>query len=435
MKFVKALKLSLTAATLIAGVIVGNPVGAAKASTSTTYSLIMARGELLPEEAAGIVAPESAEADGTMVAVVDSGANVNHPWIAGHVIASADLTGKMENPWGAAAGDAVEEENRDPWYDGNGHGTHVAGIVRLHYPNVRLLVAKAINDYGSADSTWIARSIDWAVSSGAEVINLSLGGVEDAASLRRAVAEAVAAGVIVVAAAGNSGHDGSPVFYPAAYPGVVTVAALDKNTDLAYYSNRGSHIDIATDGTQIVSASRKGGLIRLSGTSMAAPKVAATMAKIRKLRPDWTAEQVINHVLASSDDAGPVGPDGAYGYGILNVGKSLDVSEMRTVGGTITAPKALYEVVREGNFLNIRNPDGTIKKLVAYTKYMGVELNITNLNYQLGCFCFGEDQTQWRLQVKPDRDIYLRGADVWGVLYEPVLIYKANKSVSGSKRK
>lgn len=202
-------------------------------------------------------APANVPANGAKVAIIDSGVNVNHPWLVGHIAEVGDLTGVMEDPWGNATQNPGSEEL---WFDGNGHGTHVAGIVRQNYPNVKIVVAKALNNRGSATSPWIARAITWSIDMNVDVINLSLGETGNSIMIREAVNLALSKGIIIVAAAGNWGHDGSPRFYPATLPGVVAVASTDSFGNVSYFSNRGDYIDIAAEGSEIVSAGHEGGV-------------------------------------------------------------------------------------------------------------------------------------------------------------------------------
>lgn len=366
-------------------------------------------------------APANVPADGAKVAVIDSGVNVNHPWLVGHIAEVGDLTGVMQDPWGNATQNPGSDEL---WFDGNGHGTHVAGIVRQNYPNVRIVVAKALNNRGQANSPWIARAITWSIDMNVDVINLSLGETGNSLMIREAVNLALSKGVIIVAAAGNWGHDGSPRFYPAALPGVVAVASTDGFGNVSYFSNRGDYVDIAAEGSEIVSAGHDGGLKKLSGTSMAAPKVAAIMAEIRHRHRDWSAQQVIDHVLGTSTDAGPNGPDGAYGHGIVDAQKARDTLLRQTPTGSVTLPKTTFVLKVKGRKISVSEPNGQVDILRVYRLDGRFEMVAgVPLNYDLGCWCFTVNDPIWTVvDISVGDKLVLRAIGPYGIPYQPVII-------------
>jgi subtilisin family serine protease len=147
----------------------------------------------------------------------------------------------------------------------------------------------------------VIEGIVWAAQNGADVINMSLGG-PDADFSAKAIEFAQSRGVVVIAAAGNEGVN-TPM-YPAALPGVVSVAALDSDGSLASYSNYGDTVDIGAPGTNILST-LPGGYTDLSGTSMAAPHVAGVAALIRGYSPSANvAEVLVNTAVASGRQFG-----------------------------------------------------------------------------------------------------------------------------------
>lgn len=377
-------------------------------------------GESPDEETLYAPAPPEAAPTGARVAVVDSGVNARHPWLANNIVAVGDLTGVMVNPWGSATKESPDKHEK--WFDGNGHGTHVAGILRQNYPSVQIVVAKALNDSGSADSAWIARAITWAVDMDVDVINLSLGGSENSIVMQEAVNLAVSKGIIIVAAAGNYGHDGSPTFYPAAWPGVVAVAAVDDEGEATYFSNRGSYIDIAAEGDKIVSASRAGGLVKLSGTSMAAPKVAAVLAQVRELRPDWSAQQVIDHVLGTAKDAGAPGPDPVYGHGILDPVRAVNATEGRAPAGEVVLNESGLVFEKIPGAVRIYDKTGKVSQ-VRLSKWWGrheIPMSLP-LNYELGCFCYGKNDKDWLIVIDEPTKITVRSYGPDGAPYRPIV--------------
>jgi type VII secretion-associated serine protease mycosin len=249
-----------------------------------------------------------ADAD-ALVAVVDTGVDAAQPDLAGRVLTGRDFINDD--------GDA---------YDDQWHGTWVAAIIAANTnngvgiagasPRARILPVKVLDAYGNGTDADIAAGITWAADHNADVINLSLGGPRENAVIRQAVEYALRRDVVVVASAGNEGSDAPQ--YPAAYPGVVAVAATDANGEPASFSGRGPWIDIAAPGTNITSARSRSSYETMSGTSYAAPFVSGVAALVHALDPALPASQIVSRLLATAEDAGPAGFDGRYGHGILD---------------------------------------------------------------------------------------------------------------------
>ncbi len=202
----------------------------------------------------------------TWIAIIDTGVQYDHPDLAGKVVRGYDF---VDDDW-------------DP-YDGNGHGTHCAGIAAAvtnngrgiagMAPNATIYAVRVLNNSGSGTLDDVANGIIHAADSGADVISLSLGASVGATTLKNAVDYAWNKGVVVVAAAGNNGT--SLPTYPAYYSNAIAVAATDSNDNKAYFSNYGSSwVDVAAPGVNIVSTYRGSSYASLSGTSMATPHVA-----------------------------------------------------------------------------------------------------------------------------------------------------------------
>lgn len=246
------------------------------------------------------VLPDAAPT-GTIVAVVDTGVDPAHPWFATHLVAGRSFVGAVED-----------------FSDGHGHGTHVAGIVRQADSSARIMPVRVLDRFGMGGDAQVSAGIIWAVENGAKVVNLSLGGVGRSMALDAAVEFARNNDVVVVAAAGNYGGNGSPIVFPAANDLTVAVAAVDGGSTAASFSNRGLYVDIAALGVGVVSSLPGGGFGGMSGTSMAAPYVAGAFAQLRALRQDLDATTVIRHMESTSRDAGDPGRDDVYGWGILD---------------------------------------------------------------------------------------------------------------------
>ena len=201
----------------------------------------------------------------TRIAIVDTGVQYDHPDLAGKVVRGYDFV----------------DDDSDP-YDGNGHGTHCAGIAAAvtdngrgiagMAPNATIYAVRVLDDNGSGTLDDVANGIIHAADNGADVISLSLGAPVGATTLRNAVDYAWNSGSVVVAAAGNSGT--SLPSYPAYYDNAIAVAATDSNDNKASFSNYGSWVDVAAPGVDIYSTYTGSSYRSLSGTSMATPHVA-----------------------------------------------------------------------------------------------------------------------------------------------------------------
>lgn len=254
---------------------------------------------------------------GIIVAVVDTGVQADHPDLAGQLLAGETILSGVSTPNVAV--------------DGNGHGTHVSGIIAAlannatgvtgAAPGVQILPVKAMGDGGSGLASDVAAGIDWAVLNHAKVINLSLGSGTDNALLAKSVSDAIAAGVVVVAAAGNDNN--ALASYPAAYDGVIGVASVDSSNMKSSFSNFGASVDLAAPGSLIKSTWTGGTYANDSGTSMASPFVAAAAALAMKKYPLETPAEITTRLENSAKDLGAVGRDDIYGYGLVDPSKAL----------------------------------------------------------------------------------------------------------------
>jgi thermitase len=202
------------------------------------------------------------------------------------------------------------------------HGTHVAGIAAaatnnslgvagLGY-NVSLINAKVLNDSGSGFTSDIANGILWSTDSGAKVINLSLGRDGSCSNTENAaVSYAWQRGVVVVAAAGNSGSPQAGA--PGNCPNVVAVAAVDQNDNRASFSNYGNNVEVAAPGVGILSTTRDGSYQSFNGTSMAAPHVAGLAGLLWSLNPGGSPQSIVDRISAGAVRIGGTGSLWAWG--------------------------------------------------------------------------------------------------------------------------
>jgi hypothetical protein len=206
------------------------------------------------------------------------------------------------------------------------HGTAIASIIAASDGDFRGLAPKAElyaaavfehdEQRGEVASTVsLVRALDWLISSGVDVINLSLAGPSNRL-LEAALSRAAERRVTVLAAAGNGGPVAKPM-YPAAYPSVVAVTAVDASGRVYRLANRGAYLDLAAPGVGLRHARAGGGYTSSSGTSFAVPFAVAAAARLRHLDP---AVDVVAALLRGAEDLGPPGRDEIYGYGLLRPG-------------------------------------------------------------------------------------------------------------------
>jgi thermitase len=256
---------------------------------------------------------------GQIVAILDTGSDLDHPDLAAHLQPGYDFVD----------GDGVPAP--DPAFANQWHGTHVNGIANAVTNNgtgiagvawdARTLPVRII-DEGGASSFNIASGIVYATDHGAKVINLSLGGPGWVKIERDAVNYAAAHGVIVVAAAGNDG-DAIP-FYPASYDHVISVASTTSDNGRSSFSNYGTYIDVAAPGSSIYSTLYDNAYGTASGTSMAAPHVAGAAALVRSAGHAATAEDVTEALLCSAFDLGAGGWDPYFGWGLVQADSAVN---------------------------------------------------------------------------------------------------------------
>ncbi|MFH9265139.1 S8 family peptidase [Streptomyces sp. NPDC017546] len=273
----------------------------------------------------------SFDGTGVKIAVVDTGIDATHPDLAGRVAAERNFSG------------SPDAKDRD------GHGTHVAstaagtGAKDARFkgvaPGARLINAKVLDDRGVGDDSGIIAGVDWAVAQGADIINMSLGGVDTPgidpleAQVNKVSAEK---GVLFAIAAGNSGPDQGTVGSPGSADAALTVGAVDDNDVIADFSSVGPRTgdkavkpDITAPGVSITAAAAAGvpgqdppGYHSLNGTSMATPHVAGAAAILKQKNPTWTGDRIKAALTGSAKD----GSHSVFqqGAGRLTVDKAID---------------------------------------------------------------------------------------------------------------
>lgn len=317
---------------------------------------------------------------GIKVAIIDTGIDWNHP----------DLNANYKGGY-----DFVNSDN-DPM-DDNGHGTHVAGIVAAEddgsgvvgvAPEVALYALKILGADGGGSYSDVIAALEWAVDNGIQVTNNSYGSSGDPGeTVKAAFDNAYTAGVLHIAAAGNSGNPpgiGDKVIYPARWASVIAVAATDQSDSRARWSSTGPAVELAAPGVYVYSTYWDDTYATVSGTSMASPHVAGTAALVMVAYPGWTNVQVRSQLQNTADDLGAAGKDNLYGYGLVdadqaaprtNTPPSVAISDP-VDGATISGT---YRVK-----VSASDSDGIIAKVEASinsASYIDISANFDGISY------------------------------------------------------
>ncbi|TMQ91144.1 hypothetical protein ETD83_32315, partial [Actinomadura soli] len=261
---------------------------------------------------------------GVTIAVLDTGVDQRHPDLTGQVVNGPDLTGGVRRPgtryWG------LHGTSMASIISGHGHGPGLSQGMMGVAPQSRVLSVRVTleNDdplrgdgeqqAGGAERDAVAQGIRYAVDNGANIINMSLGGgrqfYDGTASQESAIKYALGKGVILIASAGNDGSGANRKNFPAAYPGVIAVGALDRELRLWKDSNRRSHAAVCAPGVDIVSADARNGYVVGTGTSASSAMVAGVAALVRSRYPRLSPAEVRRALILGSP-ARPGRPTGS----------------------------------------------------------------------------------------------------------------------------
>ncbi len=277
-----------------------------------------------------IKAPASWQAgltgNGVKIAVIDTGAGP-HP-----------------NLIVAGGTNVINGSNTTSYADDNGHGTHVAGIIAAQglngdvkgvAPGASIYAIKALDSTGSGYASDIISGIEWAIDNNMNIITESFGSSQSDMALQDAVNTAYNDGLLVVAAVGNDGNTagtGTNIEYPANYYSVIAVGAVDSTNTRAYFSSTGNKVEVSAPGVDITSTYLNGGYAQMSGTSMAAPFVAADLALLKQKYPSATNVELRQLLDNNVVDLGVQGRDPLYGYGLI-VAPNTSAANTRTPVG------------------------------------------------------------------------------------------------------
>lgn len=251
---------------------------------------------------------------GIRVALIDTGVDYDHSDLKGRVVDHANF---------------VED---DQSFREDVHGTLVAGVIAARpnngigiygvAPGVSLIAIKSFKPRQSnsvvadGSSHTLAQGLEYAISHGARVINLSIGGPREP-FISQMTRAAVARGIVVVAAAGNDGTGARPK-YPAALEEVLAVTGVDSRDQLYPGASRGDYIDIAAPGVEIMSTVPGNKFNAFSGTSMAAPHVSALVALLLQTSPRLSPGEIKSILESTARDLGPAGRDNSSGSGVVD---------------------------------------------------------------------------------------------------------------------
>jgi thermitase len=260
-----------------------------------------------------------------IVAVLDTGVNTN----------VSEFAGRALRGYNFVAGNANTT-------DDHGHGTAVAGVIGASGNNgsqvagidwnCRLLPVKVLDSKNSGQYSWWAQGIDYAVSRGAKVINLSAGGSTSSSVVQQSINNAIARGVIFVTITHNDGK--AAITFPGSFADSITVGSTDRLDQRSAFSNYGPMIDLVAPGTNIVTVGSSGAVEHWTGTSFAGPIVAGVCALLASVEPNIN-QQLAKYLLCAGaeDGVGGVtdtpGFDNYYGWGRVNAYNSLLLTRTR----------------------------------------------------------------------------------------------------------
>jgi len=253
------------------------------------------------------------------VAILDTGCSLEHPDLKDAIFTFKDMSGGNKT-------------------DGDGHGTHVAGIIGARAndtgilgvaPSCQIGVYKVLSDSGWGEYEWFVKAIYAALEDGCQIFNMSLGTNEEPTlAVRNAIEEAKRAGCLMFAASGNDGRgvpeSGDAVDFPARWPEVVAVGSVERNKEHSNFSSPGPSVALCAPGRDIYSCWPNTGYAVLTGTSMATPFVTGVAAVYWSYFAQQNGEAkiadlVLDRMQKDAQDLGAPGKDPFYGYGLVSI--------------------------------------------------------------------------------------------------------------------
>lgn len=320
--------------------------------------------------------------DPVVVAVIDTGLNVNHPDFVGNTVAGYDfVTGKTNVVDLAGHGTAVS--GCIAAVTNNGVGT--AGIAGL--ANIKIAPYRTGGMY-SGDTQLDVAYICAAILKAAErpevkVINMSFGGYGTFSSLAVAVNEAVSAGKVVVASSGNEGESWNArvgqYSYPASYDHVISVGAINKDNTRSSFSQYNDRVDLSAPGQSVLTTAKSGGYEYASGTSFSSPIVAGACAVLMAADTSLDAGAVETILKSTALDLGTAGSDAYYGSGLIQLNQAVaSINSSETIGTT-------YRTHVQNVGWQIWKYDGQSSGTSGQSlRLEGIEIKMNNLGTDLG---------------------------------------------------
>ena len=318
---------------------------------------------------------------GVKVAIIDTGVDTSHDSLSGIKITEISLLNDDDSHWNL------------------GHGTGIASVIAGQTedfvgiaPSTEILSVRVLNESGEGDSFTVAKGIVEAVDQGADIINLSLGGMDSSIVMDNAIEYAKLNNVLMVSAVGNEGVQG--VSFPARHKDVVAVASVDAKSRVSTFSNYGDEVDIAAPGVGVITAWEENEFIHFSGTSIATAFVTGALASELSYSSLEDKEDALNALYANADEAEKPGKDIWAGRGVLNVRRL----EQRNTPGIVDAAVVGYyfdteKITSSGTtpfFVTIQN-QGTswLQSTNLKVNYKGLEKN-----FKIGSLNAGESRSE-----------------------------------------
>ena len=318
---------------------------------------------------------------GVKVAIIDTGVDTSHVSLSGIKITEISLL------------------NEDDSHGNLGHGTGITSVIAGQTedfvgiaPSTEILSVRVLNESGEGDSFTVAKGIVEAVDQGADIINLSLGGMDSSIVMDNAIEYAKLNNVLMVSAVGNEGVQG--VSFPARHKDVVAVASVDAKSRVSTFSNYGDEVDIAAPGVGVITAWEENEFIHFSGTSIATAFVTGALASELSYSSLEDKEDALNALYANADEAEKPGKDIWAGRGVLNVRRL----EQRNIPGIVDAAVVGYyfdteKITSSGTtpfFVTIQN-QGTswLQSTNLKVNYKGLEKN-----FKIGSINAGESRSE-----------------------------------------
>ena len=272
---------------------------------------------------------------GVRVAVIDTGVDVKNPQLT-HAVDVKSGRNFLPKNLKDSNGDKIARGSENGTTDTVGHGTKVAGIIAARpvggtgfvglAPEATIIPIEQNDADGHGTVQTLTDAVNYAIQAGADVINISQdtsNAVQPDPSLESAIDTALSRKIVVVASAGNGGAGGNvKKTYPASFPGVLAVAASDRNNERASFSQSGDFVGVAAPGVDMISTVPKGGHCSDNGTSFSAPYVAGVAALIKAKHPDWTAREVVAQIEQTAERT-IAGHDRLVGWGVVDPVRAL----------------------------------------------------------------------------------------------------------------